>query len=258
MNIVNILKSLLNVQKKIDVNQLPSQGLFYKDDFEIFIKKADVEDIIEYEWNYEKDDIGEVIFRLKRLVQKNVILSNGYTYDDIKSVDIVFLFLEIVKFTTNKLIKIKYFDDSIGNNQEITFDSNNFNYATIDRNLLDKYDNSTKEFDIDGFRYSLPCIGVENSLTNFLISKSEKPGSEVYNDYSYDFLYFLGHKNNLSFKEIENLIQIFNFDMENSDKRVVRSIVKIFSHLGKYSLIKDSKVIDVTAKIDLETIWKSV
>jgi hypothetical protein len=256
MNLVNILKSLLNVQKKIDVKSLPSQGLFYKDDFDIFIKKADVEDIIEYEWNYEKDDIGEVIFRLKRIVNKNVIISHGYTYNDIKSVDIVFIFLEIVKFTNNKKINIKYFDDEIGKNEEITFDSNNFNYSTIEKTLIDKYDSSTKEFNIDGFRYSLPCIGVENSLTNFLVSKSEKPGSEVYNDYSYDFLYFLGHKNNLSFKEIENLIQIFNFDMEDSDKRVVRSIVKNFSHLGKYSLIKDSKVIDVTAKIDLETIWK--
>jgi len=46
MNLVNLLKGLLNLQKKIDIKILPSQGLFYKDDFEITIKKADVEDII--------------------------------------------------------------------------------------------------------------------------------------------------------------------------------------------------------------------
>jgi len=256
MNLINILKSILNVQKKVDVTKLPSQGLFYKDDFEIFIKKADIEDIIEYEWNYEKDDVGEVIFRLKKIVQKNTILTNGYKYEDIKSVDIVFLFLEIVKFTNNKKIKINYFNDNVGKNDEVTFDSVNFNYVKLDKYLLDKFDNSTKEFNIEGFRYSLPCIGVENSLTNFLIKKSNEPGSEVYNDYSYDFLYFLGHKNKLTFNEIDNLIQIFNFDMEESDKKSCRKVVQTFSNLGKYSLIKDSKVIDVTAKIDLETIWK--
>jgi hypothetical protein len=44
--------------------------------------------------------------------------------------------------------------------------------------------------------------------------------------------------------------------MEESDKKSCRKVVQTFSNLGKYSLIKDSKVIDVTAKIDLETIWK--
>ena len=102
----------------------------------------------------------------------------------------------------------------------------------------------------------MPCIGVENSLTQFLVHKSQDPDSEVYNDYSYDFLYFLGHKSNLSFEEIENLIQIFNFDMDESDQRKIRKIVKDLSVIGKYSLKKDSQVIDVTAKIDLGAIWK--
>ena len=72
MNLVNLLKGLLNLQKKIDIKILPSQGLFYKDDFEITIKKADVEDIIEYEYNYIKDDLGSVIFKLKKVVEKKV------------------------------------------------------------------------------------------------------------------------------------------------------------------------------------------
>ena len=98
--------------------------------------------------------------------------------------------------------------------------------------------------------------GLENSLTNFLLKKSRDLNSEVYNKYSYDFLYFLGHKSHLTFDEIENLIQIFNFDMEDDDRKKVRKIVKKLSVIGKYSLKKDSQVIDVTAKIDLGTIWK--
>ena len=46
MNLVSIIKGILNVQKKIDITTLPSQGLFYKNDFEIYIKKAELEDVI--------------------------------------------------------------------------------------------------------------------------------------------------------------------------------------------------------------------
>jgi len=256
MSVSNILRGILNLQKKIDLKTLPSQGLFYKDDFELWIKRADVEDIIEYEYQYEKEDLGLVITRVKRIVEKNSILSKGYSYSDIKSIDIVYIFLEIVKFTNNKKIDIKYFNDNLGKDEIISFDSTNFNYAKLDQKLLKSYNSVAKEFVIDGFKYSVPCIGIENSLTHFLISKSDEPGAEAYNKYSYDFLYFLGHKSNLSFSEIDNLIQIFNFDLSDEDKKKIRKIIKSFSSIGKYSLKKDSKIIDVTAKIDLEKIWK--
>lgn len=256
MEISSIIKSILNLQKKIDVKKLPSQGLFYKDDFKISIKKADIKDINNYENNYEKDNLSLVITRVKKIVENNVILSKGYEYSDIKSIDIVFIFLEIVKFTNNKSIDIKYFNDLIGKDDIITFDIHNFNYVELDEEKLNNYDDSSKEFVINGFRYSIPCIGVENSLTKFLINKSNDDDYESYNTYSYDFLYFLGHKPFLTFSEIENLIQIFNFDMPKDDIESIKSIVKSFSHIGRYSLKKDSKVIDVTAKIDLEKIWK--
>ena len=256
MSLNNILRGILNLQKKIDLKKLPSQGLFYKEDLELWIKKADVGDIIEYEYQYEKEDLGLVITRVKRIVENNVILSNGYNYQDIKSIDIVFLFLEIVKFTTNKEIDVKYYNDSIGKDDIITFDSTNFNYAVIDDKILQNYDKLSREFVIDGFRYSIPCIGVENSLTHFLILKSDAPNASDYNTFSYDFLYFLGHKNNITFNEIDNMIQIFNFDMSEEDQKKIRKIIKSLSSIGRYALRKDSKIIDVSAKIDLEKIWK--
>jgi hypothetical protein len=256
MSLFNIIKGILNVQKKIDVSSLPSQGLFYKDDFEIYIKKAELEDIIEYEHKYDKEDLGIVITRLKKIVEKNVILSKNFNYNDIKSIDVVFLFLEIVKFTNGKPVKLYFFNDKIGKEEEIKFEASTFNYAELESDILSKYVEDSKEFDFDGYKYSVPSIGVENSLTQFLISKSNESGSEVYNTYSYDFLYFLGHKSYLTFDEIENLIQIFNYDMEDSDKNRIRKIVKKLSIIGKYSLKKDSQIIDVTAKIDLGTIWK--
>ena len=85
MSLFNIIKGILNIQKKIEVHQLPSQGFFYKSDFEIYIKKADLEDIIEYEHKYDKEDLGIVVTRLKKIVEKNVVLANGHSYNDIKS-----------------------------------------------------------------------------------------------------------------------------------------------------------------------------
>ena len=35
MSLINLIKGLLNLQRRLDKKTLPSQGLFYKDDFEI-------------------------------------------------------------------------------------------------------------------------------------------------------------------------------------------------------------------------------
>ncbi len=256
MSLTNIIRGILNTQKKINLKELPSQGLFYKDDFELSIKKANIEDIIEYEYNYEKDDLGLVITRIKKIVERGAILSNGYSFSDIKSIDIVFLFLEIVKFTNGNPVVLTYFDDIKGSEESISFDSKNFNYFKLSSKIMSKYDKESKEFIIDGFKYSAPSIGAENCLTQFLISKAGDPNAIKYNNYSYDFLYFLGHKKNITFNEIENLIQIFNFDLQENELKSIKKITNDLSIISRYSLIRDNKVIDVSAKIDLEKIWK--
>lgn len=256
MSLINLIKGLLNLQIRLDKKTLPSQGIFYKDDFEICIKKADIADIIEYEHNYIKDDVGVVINKIKMIVEKNIILSSGFSFNDIKSIDIIFLFLEIVKFTKGESIRINYFNDEMGKEDIIEFDSNHFNYFIIDDKIMKFYDKENKLFNIDGYKYTIPTIGVENCLTNFLISKSYDPDAIKYNDFSYDFIYFLGDKNVITFSEIDNLIQIFNYDMEDSEKRKVRNIIKTFSPIQKYSLRRNGRVIDINSKIDLEKIWK--
>ena len=121
---------------------------------------------------------------------------------------------------------------------------------------MKSYNDDTKQFIIDDFMFSLPSIGAENCITNYLIEKSEEQDAAKYNDYSYNFIFFLGDKRLMSFSEIENLIQIFNFDMEESDMKKVRKIVRMFQPIQKYSLKRDGKVIDINSKIDLEKIWK--
>ena len=256
MSLINLLKNLLNLQKKIDSKILPSQGLFYKDDFELWIKRANLDDISNYELNYTKTDLGSIIKRVKRIVENNVILSHGYCFDDIKSIDVIFLFLEIVKFTKGHGVRLNYIDESTGKESIIEFGHSNFNYFKIDDDLMKYYDSDNNEFIINGYRYSLPSIGVENSLTNFLISKSGLPDAHKYNDYFYDFTYFLGNKRFLSFNEVENLIEIFNNDIDEREYSNIRKIVSAFIPMQSYSLIRDGRVIEITSKIDLEKIWK--
>ncbi len=256
MNLSNLVRGLLNLQKEVNLSTLPSQGLFYKDDFKMWIKRADIQDIIEYEYNFIKDNLTVVINKLKRIVENNTFFSPGFCFNDIRSIDVVFIFLEIVKFTNSKPIKLNYLDEEEGVEKTIDFDSNFFNYFRIDEHLMKNYDPDNKEFLIDGYKYSLPTIGAENSLTRFLVSKSTVPGSAKYNNFTYDFTYFIGGKNILKFSEIENLIQIFNFDMESPERGKIKSIVRLFSPLQRYSLIKDDKIIDINSKINLEDIWK--
>jgi hypothetical protein len=256
MSINNILKCLLNFQKKIDIKKLPSQGLFYKEDFELFIKKADIGDIIEYEFNYNKESFTLIINKIKKIVENNTIFSNGYSFIDIKSIDVIFIFFEIVKLTKGKPISLEYFNDEIGVNDIIPFESNYFNYFEISDKLLNKYDSIGKMFTIDGYKFSLPTIGVESSLTNYLVEKQYESDADKYNDYNYDFTFFISDKNKLTYKEIDNLIHIFNFDIDEQERKKIRNIVKEFTPLQKYSLVKNNRVIDINSKIDLEKIWK--
>ena len=102
----------------------------------------------------------------------------------------------------------------------------------------------------------MPSVGVENSLTQYLFSISNIDGCDKYNDYSYDFLFFLGKKNNLTFEEIENLVTIFNFDIDDDEKKKIKSIIKKFIEIIDYSLKVNNLLIDVKSRLDLENIWK--
>lgn len=255
MNLINILRGVLNYQKKIDIKRLPSQGLFYNDDFELFIKKAEIEDIIEYENKYVKDDLSLIIEQLKNIVRKNCIFSNEYEFNDLKSIDIIFLFIEIVKYTKGKPIDLTYFNDESGKDDLIEFSSDYFNYFELDH-LMPNYDNKSKQFIIDDFKFSLPSIGVENSITNFLFNKANEKNIEEYNYYSYDFIFFLGNKKIITFNEINNLIHIFNFDIDDKTKKKIKKIIKMFLPFQKYTLKKGNRIIDIDSKINLEIIWK--
>ena len=121
---------------------------------------------------------------------------------------------------------------------------------------MEHYSKDSKEFIIEDFKFSLPSIGVENCVTNYLIDKSDDYDVAKYNEFNYDFIFFLGNKRSVNFNEIDNLIQIFNYDIEESDSRKVRKVIKMFQPIQRYSLKRGNKVIEINSKIDLEKIWK--
>lgn len=251
MNVMDILKSLFTDYKVINTKDLPSQGLFYDKDFDIKIKKADIEDIIEYEHKFDKDNLLSAIECIKNVVNRNVIISNNkFTYDYIKSVDIIFIFLEIVKFTTGKEIEIPYIDIN-GKERIINFSMENFNYFDFSE-YMKSYNETTREFEIDDYRFSLPSIGLETSLTNYLISNQNKNLSNL----SYDFMFFLCNKSIITIAEIENLIQIFNYDIDGDEINKIRSLIDKFKNIVSYSLVVEDSPLEIKSKINLCDIWK--
>ena len=256
MRLTDFIRRIFIKKKKVEIKNLPSQGLFYKDDFNISIKRVNIKEIIEYENNYDRENLGLVLGRLKKIVENNIIIPNEYSFKHIKSIDVIFIFLEIVRFTKDKPVQLEYFNDEIGAIDKIDFDEKSFNYCRLSEEIMSDWDSNQKCFVINGYKFSLPSIGIENSLTNFLINKSYDEDSNNYNDYSYNFTYFLGEKEFLTFEEIENLIQIFNFDIEDEEVEKIDNLVKRFIPLQRYSLIKDNKVIEMSSKINLQEIWK--
>ena len=254
MRLIEFFKNIFSKKKEVDLKILPSQGYFYDDDFKILIKKADIKDIKDYEDNFVLDDLSIILRKVKKIVRKNIIITSGYNFEYIKSIDVIFLFFEIVKFTKNKKIKIFYFDES-GDDLIVDFDSKNFNYFNFTK-LEENWNSKNKEFLINGYKFTLPSLGVENSITQFLIDKSYEPGSEIYNEYIYTFVYFVGNKEFLTYDEIENLIQIFNYDLDDDERIKVENIINRFSGLQRYTLKKNNKIIEITSRINLETIWK--
>jgi hypothetical protein len=251
---INIIKNFFVSKLKINIKKLPSLGLFYKEDFEVYINRAGKNEILSYETNFNKEDIGQVIYQIKEIVKSNIKLNVNYTYDDIKSIDIIFIFLEIVKFTKKTPICLDYFNNN--KKTQIEFGEKYFNYFEVSDDLMKYYDKKGRSFLINGYNYTLPTIGIEDSLTNFLIKKSTQANTNNYVSYKYDFTYFVGHKNLLHFDEVENLVQIFNFDIDENESKKVKKIIEIFSPIQKYSLKKDGKVVEMSSMINLERIWK--
>lgn len=244
----DVISSLTLSTREINVKELPTQGFFYPKNTKIKIKKATNEDIILYNLNFKKGNLPSILNETKRIIKKNIILYNGMIYEDIKSNDLLYIFFEIVKFTMNKKILIPYINES-GENDIIEFSSKTFNY--FDYSNICQYDDEKREFIKYGYRYSLPSVGAEYHIINYINDFVEED-----EDNNYDFLFFLGNKNYLSNDEIENLITIFNYDIDISEQEKISEIITEMSPLITYSLRTETGyIVELDSKIDFEGLF---
>jgi len=249
-----IIKSIFGLEKKIEINTLPSQGIFYNKDMEIYISKVDTESIIEYNNNYDHTDVLNILDCVKKIIRDNTTFSEGYSFEDIKSVDIVFLFIEIVRFTKGD-ISISYINKR-GDLTKKNINPYNFNYFHFNDEILGYYNEEERLFDINGYKFSIPTIGVEESITDYLMDLSDEETIIKHNTYFYDFGYFVKHKNKLDHKEVDNLIQVFNYDIDEVEMKKINKIIEVFRPMNKYSIIDDDgSVLNLTSKLDFHNIW---
>lgn len=252
MDLLNFFK--INKRKKINIKNLPSQGLFYADDFEIYITKLDKDYINEYKTKLDVTSLQKLLKRITRVIIDHTSFNNEYTYRNIVSIDLFFIFLEIVKYTTNKPIIINHYDDENDIDVRLEFNEENFNYFKPTEEMSKSYNYGKKCFELNGYMISPPTTGVEEDLTELLNSISSLPGSEIYNDYNYNFIYVLGNKTSINVKEIKNLIQIFNNDITKEEEEKLKDAVSKITSIQKYE-IKYNNIKLSLSSIDLFKIF---
>jgi len=253
MSLSNILNKLFKTGKKIDTKFLPSRGLFYPDDFEIRIKKASMEDIIRYESSYD-GDILTVIKGMKTIISSCTDFGK-YSFSHMKSVDLVFLFLEIVAYTNGEPVKFEHLDNETGIEEKLDFGSRNFNYFDMTKYGWE-YDKENKSFNVDGYNLTMPSIGSESSLDNYFNTKGSDLDFKKIQRCNFHFLYFTNNKTTLTNNEIENLLIIFNEEISDEEQiKMSKSIDKFLKAFG-YNFIKNNKIVDIKSKLDLKQIWK--
>ena len=93
-------------------------------------------------------------------------------------------------------------------------------------------------------------------MTDYLGSRTNEDEIKSLIDTSYDFMFFLGGKTEVSFSEIDNLIYIFNKDLEKKEINKIKKVVDKFRGIVGYSLILKGEEIEVKSKINLQDIWK--
>lgn len=225
-----IRKKLNPNRKKIDISKLPSQGYFYPDDMDIYLKRGNETDKKVYNLGLKNANIFGIINLIKVVLDRNLIIKpRNFNFDGLMAIDIFYLFIEFIKFTSDKKI---YFE-------EIEFNSNNFVYFNFEK-YINFYDSKTKEFVFDGWRFSLPSIGVESSLNKFSHEITVRGELDKYQNSNYNLIYFLGDRTNLEYNDIVNLIQSIE-DIDKNDIKKINEIVSNFSSLGLYILVEEGK-----------------
>jgi hypothetical protein len=229
---------------ELDINKFPSMGLFYNNDFKVYIKKMSVEDILIYKKNYDSEDLIKIMDAIRYVVAKYTTYSHNYSLDDISGIDLMYIFFKIIKYTKNKDVSFIYNYNNIL--KTVNFTESTFKYAKLDE-ILTAYDKEKKCIKIDEYELKYPTVGIEKSVTNFILEKGRQNDLSNYANCNYNFMYFVPNKNKLTSNEIENLLIIFNDELPDDLKTKFHNVLTILADRFKYKLIADdNNIIDIS------------
>ena len=171
--------------KAINIEDLPSAGLFYPDDIEVGIRAATVAEIRHFSTIEERDpfDIDDklnfVIDKCLKIKQGSKILS----WKDLKEEDRFYLIFAIRDYTfkvgENKiLVNMKCREIGCENSEKIELKNGAFDYYKISGKLMNYYSPEEKCFVIDSkklgpFKIYIPSLGVTTFIKNFIRKKTQ-------------------------------------------------------------------------------------
>ena len=243
----NTLRNFLFKTDKysIPINILPSQGYFYPDGLEIYLEKGSDEDRESYLNGFYNSTIFGITDTIKSILIKKVTFNQkNFTFEKVKAIDILFIFIEFIKYTTDKPV---YFNS-------VEFNKDNFIYFDF-KEFENNYDEKEKCFTFNNWKYSLPTIGIESSLGKFSYEITMRGQSSKYENKNYNFIYFLSDKTSINFDKMVDLINLYD-ELSDENKEEIQIIVDKFSKSGIYFLLESGKKpIRINSNM-LQNAWK--
>lgn len=228
--------------KEVDLSLLPTRGIFYPTDFKLYIKKASELNIIEYETHLEVENPQSIIACVTQIVEECTF--GSHSFETIKHNDAVHLFFQIVEFTKKTPIYMNI--DGVKIN--VLKDFKHFDYSAYD------YDEKSREIIKNGYRFSMPSIGVDHDTLNFILFADKN--CPHYLDYNFLHLFLTGNKTALSFENSMKLLDIFE-SMDKYDIKEIEEGVEILNKGAIYSAYKDGKTYHIGKDtLDFSGIWK--
>lgn len=168
--------------RPIRLEELPSGGLFYREDMEIMVKPAKTEEIEQYS-SMDPANFYSVTEEMIRMVAActKVRYSDGAgTYKDIRDVDRLYLIFYIrdLTFQNRHKLEIPYHDEEVGEEGMVEVCRDNFEMIVMDEEVEPYYSEDRRCFYFNSIfgEYFLapPTIGIQTSFFEYIKDKLKK------------------------------------------------------------------------------------
>ena len=227
-NIFNFFRK--HKYKNINIKSLPSQGYFYPKNLKILIYAGNSDDHSYFLKNLLNSNIFGIIEIVKKILKKKIKISpKNFNFNELKAIDIFYIFIEFIKITTNETV---YFGG-------IEFKSENFMYFNFE-DYSEHYDPIKREYVFEGWKFSLPSIGIESSLNKFSHEITIRGELQKYQNSNLNLIYFLGKETELNYQGMINIINIME-ELSAEDEEYINSIVKKFNNANVYILVTEGR-----------------